>query len=104
IPQDNNNGYFGAIDPQPILNAGGDMPSSQDKTDDLAVRLAYNLAFLRQPSEDEIRARSGKQTQAELDRELLESAEHKQIQADRILGLRAKSEDWEGQIAKLKEQ
>lgn len=105
INPDKTNGYFGAIDPAPLFNQGATtMPSSQDKTDDLAVRLAYNLAFLRQPSEAEIRARSGKQTQEQLDRELLESGERDQIEADRAYGIRARSEDWAGQIERLKKQ
>ena len=80
------------------------MPSSQDIVDDLAVRLGYNNSLLRQPSDDEIRAHSGKKTQEQFDRELLGSTEHQQIQAAYILGVRARLENWEAQIAHLKKQ
>jgi hypothetical protein len=103
IPQDNNNGFFGAIDPQPILNAGGIMPSSQDIADDLTKQLLYNNGLMRQPTDAEIKARNG-QTVELVARDILGSAEHKQLQADAVNGMKARLEDWEGQIAALKEQ
>jgi hypothetical protein len=83
---------------------GGNMPSSQDTVDDLAVRLGYNNSLFRQPSDDEIRVYSGKMSQEQFDRALLGSAEHKQIQSDYIVGLRARLEDWESRIADLEKQ
>jgi hypothetical protein len=87
-----------------LAQQGGNMPSSQDIVDDLAVRLGYNNSLLRQPSDAEIAAHSGKKTQEQFDRELLGSAEHQQIQAAYVLGVRARLENWEAQIADLKAQ
>lgn len=74
---DRNNGYLGAIDPQPLLSQeGGNVPSSKDMVDETAVRLGYNLALDRDASPEEVKLWVGKVTQEKFDRELLASPEH----------------------------
>lgn len=38
-----------------IFNEGEDMPASQQKVDELTVRLGYNIGMFRQPRDDEIK-------------------------------------------------
>ena len=77
---------------------GGNMPSSQTVVDALTIQLLYNIGLHRQPSDAEVKARSG-QTVEQVSRDILGSGELKQIQTDRAYGIRARAENWEATLA-----
>lgn len=58
IPQDNNNGYFGAIDPQPILNQG-EQPVKEIATAD-QVKSVIVEALERPGTDAEVKGLTGK--------------------------------------------
>jgi hypothetical protein len=110
IPQDNNNGYFGAIDPQPILNQGDDMSYA-----DINILRIIHSELEGWPREATHKGEYDKQflgvygdktetNKLILDKWLKNGAYRAQLEADKALAARARSEDWEGQIASLKAQ
>lgn len=61
---------------------GGSMPASQDKVDDVATRLLYNLGELRQPAQSEVDGWVGPGFRMEeVARTILDGQVHKDIQA-----------------------
>jgi GH25 family lysozyme M1 (1,4-beta-N-acetylmuramidase) len=82
---------------------GGNMQASQVVVDALMIQLLMNLGLFRQPNDPEVKSRGG-QTFELMSRDILGSQERKNIEANIILGERARREDWEKQLADLKAQ
>jgi len=66
-------------------NQGGTMPASQDKVDETTIRLEYNSGLLRNATANEIKQRLD-QTTEQLQRDIIGSGEHKEIQKLVALG------------------
>ncbi len=79
IPQDDNNGYFGAVDPMKYL-VKEELVSAKSPLDETAIRLAYNGWEDRDPSAAEIKAWLGR-TSEDLWRSLQAGETHQQILA-----------------------
>lgn len=93
---DENNGYFGAIDPMPLLKEA-DMPASKDLADETTVRLAYQGILEREVDAAGLK-RVGKQTEEQLLRDLNTSEEKGRLVATREVGKQAIAEDWRGSM------
>lgn len=93
---DKNNGYFGAIDPMPLLKEA-DMPASQTIVDQEMVELSYQGVFKRNIDAAGL-ARVGKQSFSQMMRELNTSAENAEVVRLYNLGKQAIAEDWRGSM------